>query len=580
MASRLLSIAWGAWLVLLALGLPVADASAQLGDDTGPGARRIPVSRLPYTIDRPGSYFLTATLVGDRGITIASADVTLDLDGHTLVGLEAAGDAIEVDVERDNIVIQNGSMRDWGGHGVNALRAFHSQIKNVRATSNGGHGLLLGRESAITECASRFNGGSGVSVSEGTTVSDTVCVFNGGSGIAVHGACRVLRNTCQNNGYLLGIGAGVLVTGDDNRIQGNDLSDNDVGLDIRGRDNLVAENLVRHNVDNYEIERGNVLHILLGQIPEVIEWPATVTLAAPLTGKGGDHGVEIRSDDVSIDLNGHALIGFQGSYNGIIVRPGYANISVHNGSLREWDGHGIFAADAGGNVEVRDVMFSSNGLYGAWLGDESTSLDCRAVRNGRRAAAAEEREALEGGGLRLGQGGTLRDCTAIGNEGTGFAVGPGSTFTDCLARNNAGSGLSAADGCQVIECTASFNGVHGFEIASQCTLRGSSANDNVQDGIRIGDECRMQSNTASGNGDGEEGAGLHVIGSRNRVEDNSVSGNARGLVVDGTRNLVVRNSAAGNESDFEIVPGNSVGRIVEVQDGTVPGGDPWANFVH
>src|SRR5688572_7558852 len=79
---------------------PLANAQGPL---TPPGAPapsfktlqqvepRTPIQSLPFTINQPGSYYLTTNLTANaldaNGITVATSAVTLDLRGFALVGL-------------------------------------------------------------------------------------------------------------------------------------------------------------------------------------------------------------------------------------------------------------------------------------------------------------------------------------------------------------------------------------------------------------------------------------------------------------------------------------------------------------
>jgi hypothetical protein len=54
---------------------------------------RTPIASLPFTITNAGSYYLTTNLVGTsgtNGITIASGNVTLDLEGFALLGVPSS----------------------------------------------------------------------------------------------------------------------------------------------------------------------------------------------------------------------------------------------------------------------------------------------------------------------------------------------------------------------------------------------------------------------------------------------------------------------------------------------------------
>ncbi len=84
---------------------------------------RIAISRVPFTISRPGSYFITRDLMGVAsagGITIDSSDVSLDLNGFTLRGVSGSLSGIVVPGQRVNIEVRNGGIRSWGSHGLEA----------------------------------------------------------------------------------------------------------------------------------------------------------------------------------------------------------------------------------------------------------------------------------------------------------------------------------------------------------------------------------------------------------------------------------------------------------------------------
>ena len=120
---------------VLVIGLSANYAAAQ-GSLTPPGnpaptmktldqvEARTPISALPFTINDPGSYYLTADLTGsnaEHGISIDSDDVTLDLNGFTLRGVAGSLDGIYVvnsTPDYGNIIIRNGNVRKWGGNGM------------------------------------------------------------------------------------------------------------------------------------------------------------------------------------------------------------------------------------------------------------------------------------------------------------------------------------------------------------------------------------------------------------------------------------------------------------------------------
>ncbi len=76
-------------LLLTAMAMQSPAVGPPQQESVGLRAIGIPISSLPFTIDECGRYFLTDCLTGvpgQNGITINAADVTLDLNGFSLVG--------------------------------------------------------------------------------------------------------------------------------------------------------------------------------------------------------------------------------------------------------------------------------------------------------------------------------------------------------------------------------------------------------------------------------------------------------------------------------------------------------------
>src|SRR5262249_50177124 len=91
-----------------------------------------------FKITQPGSYYLTGNLAGvsgKHGIYITSGNVTLDLMGFDLVGVGGSLDGIHVDntAVSVNYTVRNGSVRNWGGNGVNVNVQGKHRIIDIRA---------------------------------------------------------------------------------------------------------------------------------------------------------------------------------------------------------------------------------------------------------------------------------------------------------------------------------------------------------------------------------------------------------------------------------------------------------------
>jgi len=273
-----------------------------------------------FKITQPGSYYLTANITGvpsRHGIEIASRGVTLDLNGFHLTGIAGMGvfDGVTVTVTNvSDIVVLNGSVRDWGGDGVDlaATGASNCRVERVNSSANAGVGIALSGPSRMSECAAWDNGSDGLVVGSNSTVIDCTSLSNGGAGIvagigSVVSLCAVKFNVgdgidadpactitacaahsnfsngfalgssclvadCTSNGNALdGIlissgsvvrgnncvgngfnddAAGIHATGSRNRIEANACTSNDRGIDVDGPSNVIIRNTCSANTQN------------------------------------------------------------------------------------------------------------------------------------------------------------------------------------------------------------------------------------------------------------------------------------------------------------------------------------------
>jgi len=329
---------------------PTFKTLAQIEPRTPIGASTTPgdASSL-FKITQPGSYYLTTNLTGvaaKHGIEITASGVTLDLVGFELAGgVTNSLDGVRVSVIVTNLAIRNGSVRNWGGDGVDTFNARNGQYQDLGFSANGGRGLFCGEGSTVTGCTARSNGGggiaagggstvtgctardntgtgifadpgstvtgctalsntgTGISAGVGSTVTGCTASFNTGNGIfadagtvtgctasgnagdgisttngsTVTGCtarantrdgiqvgfdCRVTDNTCDSNGDG-GDGAGIHAIGSDTRIEGNNVTDNDRGIDVDAAGNLIIRNSASGNTTNYDIVANNVFGPIL-----------------------------------------------------------------------------------------------------------------------------------------------------------------------------------------------------------------------------------------------------------------------------------------------------------------------------
>lgn len=244
-----------------------------------------------FKITQPGSYYLTANVTGvnaKHGIEIAASGVTLDLNGFDLVGVAGSLDGVVVTpLNLVNINVRNGSVRSWGGSGINLLDASTSaaNVADIVATQNVSAGIRMGfggtitrctcfnnpgvgiagaAGTVITECAAYVNGSHGITTGSGCTISRCTVRSNQGDGINVFNQCLVLNNDCSLNGSGAGDGAGIHVTtsGTDNRIEGNNCTGADRGIDVDAAGNIIVRNTCSGNTNNWDVVTGNVILVV------------------------------------------------------------------------------------------------------------------------------------------------------------------------------------------------------------------------------------------------------------------------------------------------------------------------------
>ncbi|MBN2378032.1 MAG: right-handed parallel beta-helix repeat-containing protein [Sedimentisphaerales bacterium] len=496
---------------------------------------RIPISQddIPILISASGSYYLAENITAAAtAIMIAVDDVTIDLMGFTLAGPDSGSNFGIYMVDRCNVVIRNGTVRDFdiGIYEAGSSGKDH-QVIDVRAVSNGLRGIFLkGDGHLIRDCNVSNNGTAatgasyvygiysfnnskviGNTVSENGTSATTLSVYGifVGSGSTVTGntisktglsatgtgnicglyasANSVVENNIISNNAKIGLLAPNDIRVIDNSIESNGTD----GLRLTSSDSYVSGNIVKGNGDNYDIAAGNQLNILLCEIPETIDWPAMVTLVGSLKGTSGQNGLTINANDVTIDLSGHTLEGVSDTGYGGIYMIDRSNVEIRNGTIRDFKYGVIEEGVSGQNHRVIDVRTLSNGLGGIYLhGKDHQIKDCTASYNGESATG-------EVYGIFAYHGCTVRGNTANNNgkkadvDVYGIKSYEGCIVTGNTARNN---GESAKGDVYGIHCYGSST-----VVGNNAYLNGFSAAGDVY-GIYLGGYCLVDQNTAWGNG--------------------------------------------------------------------------------
>jgi len=269
----------------------------------------------------------------------------------------------------------------------------------------------------------------------------------------------------------------------------------------------------------------------------MITQPGSYYLTANISGEANKDGIEIAASNVTLNLNGFALVG-QGSSNGILVSGIRRNLAVSNGTIESW-GTGCSAQETSGSVFDHLQLHSNSGDGLTVFGSQ-----CR-----------------------------VSDSISRSNDGNGIRVNRATIVERCVAYSNGQDGIRANADCVITHCSMENNDDDGID-AFRAVITECSSADNSGDGIEISSGSFVMRNSCDGNG----GAGIRTGGDSNRIESNHLTENGRGIeATAGINNLIVKNTAAGNTTNYQIDPDNLYGQIVTPSAG-FNSSNAWANF--
>jgi parallel beta-helix repeat protein len=253
----------------------------------------------------------------------------------------------------------------------------------------------------------------------------------------------------------------------------------------------------------------------IGALPYSISNSGSYYLTTNLTGTAG---IQILTNNVSLDLEGFTLTGNGSGYGIEIFNE--TNIVVCNGNMVQWY-IGLYAA----------------GAYSCRFEHLICSQDAEGISAGSLAIASE--------------------CMASGNSLDGMDFEGGSRIINCSARYNGGYGINAGTEANVTGCVADYNGQDGIFLD-----RGM-----VKDCLAENNKCL--NNKLAGVASDEGG---------NRFDGNDVTGNGFGIQAGNTTgNLIIRNTATQNGTNYNVEAGNTEGPVV-TSGGIGSVVNPYANL--
>jgi parallel beta-helix repeat protein len=138
-----------------------------------------------------------------------------------------------------------------------------STISHCKAHLNGGHGI--NSNGSISYCSASGNALDGIRGFGGfSNISNCTSYNNTGNGIKLEGESIALNNTCLGNGFSAAVAAGILASDIHNRIEGNNVSNNDIGIQVTGTANFIIRNSAGGNTtNNYSIAADNRYGVIL-----------------------------------------------------------------------------------------------------------------------------------------------------------------------------------------------------------------------------------------------------------------------------------------------------------------------------
>src|SRR2546423_7736486 len=224
-------------------------------------------------------------------------------------------------------------------------------------------------------------------------------------------------------------------------------------------------------------------------VPFNITMQGSYYLAGNLTATGNDEGITISADNVTLDLDGFALIGGgAGQVAGIKVSGAHKNIVIKNGTVRGWTNGGVNAWSAS-NSMIQSLRVSNNSAPNTFsniaalsIGSQSTVKECYVTQNtfcqgiGAGHACLVSACVVSGNsaaaGIRAGD-----DCYILGNvsgpNGTGIIIGCGNRIESNRCTANLGAGLFVPSGIM-------------NNVLVRNTARSNNPNYNIATGNRYG----------------------------------------------------------------------------------------------
>ncbi len=161
------------------------------------------VGGIEYLIAQPGSYYLTTNLVGvsgDIGIYIAASNVTLDLNGFSLLGRSWS---FFRHLHRQYLCKHHRAqcaVSGWNTEPGIYNNARHVVLEHLSLSGNW-QGLNCTNDTVIKDCVVSDNAVDGIILGNNSTMNNCSVQNNGNNGVSVQGSGNIVsgNNLCGNN---------------------------------------------------------------------------------------------------------------------------------------------------------------------------------------------------------------------------------------------------------------------------------------------------------------------------------------------------------------------------------------------
>jgi len=209
-----------------------------------------------------------------------------------------------------------------------------------------------------------------------------------------------------------------------------------------------------------------------------INKPGSYYVTTNLTGSpygvpGSPYGIQIASDNVTVDLNGFTLQGVPGSYSGVYINGSHTNITVRNGIITGWGGNGVTwnypSTPPPQNVVLEHLTVYANANHGIVTGNGCIVSDCLVVNDGFDGIFVYGNGSQIIGNTLIGNAANTDGGAGIGVEGSNNRI-EGNHVTGTASSRAFGYGIecdtSGFINNIIIKNSVSGNGANNYSVAS------------------------------------------------------------------------------------------------------------------